>query len=127
MQALFGAPTAAAGVRAMFGVVLDCFDDPDTPSRLCMQAAMATEDVLVDPDLRALIEADLANFAGALAPCLRDDRAVGLLPETLDPETVAGILVTYSQGLFRMALIDYERARFEAQLGAFLTGLGLAG
>ena len=125
VEALFGAPTAASGVRAMFGAVLDCLDDPDTPSRLCMQAAMATEEVLDDPDLRALVEADLAAFRGALMQRLSRDRADGLLPGALDPEIVAGVLVTYSQGLFRMALVDYERMRFEAQINAFLTGLGL--
>ena len=45
-EAFASAPTAGAGLRAMFSVVLDCLDDPVTPSRLCMMAAMMSEDVL---------------------------------------------------------------------------------
>src|SRR5215475_10755360 len=48
MEALMSPPTAAAGIRAFFAVVLDVLDDPKLPSRLCMLAAMASEDVLAD-------------------------------------------------------------------------------
>ncbi|CAB3767294.1 TetR/AcrR family transcriptional regulator [Paraburkholderia humisilvae] len=51
-HALLSAPTAAAGIRAFFSLVLDCLDDPRTPSRLCMIAAMVDEEVPSEPDLR---------------------------------------------------------------------------
>jgi len=35
------------------------------------------------------------------------------------------VVVTYLQGLWRMALVSYERPRFERQIDMFLTGLGL--
>lgn len=124
-HALVSAPTASKGIRAMFGVVLDCLDDPQTPSRLCMMAAMATEEVLSDPDLRKRVEESMENFHSLLAEQLRQDRNHGLLPAAIDPQTIASIIITYAHGLWRMALVDYDRSRFERQISAFLTGLGL--
>jgi TetR/AcrR family transcriptional repressor of nem operon len=123
--ALMSAPTANLGIRAMFGVVLDCLDDPQTPSRLCMMAAMASEDVLSDADLRKLVEDGMGNFHASLTERLSHDRLRGLLPPELDPETTASIIITYAQGIWRMALVDHDRLRFERQISAFLTGLGL--
>jgi TetR/AcrR family transcriptional repressor of nem operon len=124
-HALMSAPTASQGVRAMFGVVLDCLDDPRTPSRLCMTAAMATEEVLSDPDLRKHVEDGMETFQASLAERLRQDRDKGLLPAALDPQTIASVIITYAHGLWRMALVAYDRPRFERQIAAFLTGLGL--
>ena len=124
-HALISAPTASEGIRAMFGVVLDCLDDPQTPSRLCMMAAMATEEVLSEPDLRQRVEHSMETFHAAVSERLRQDRDKGLLPKTLEPQTIASVIITYAQGLWRMALVDYDRPRFEQQIAAFLTGLGL--
>ncbi|CAN7794976.1 TetR/AcrR family transcriptional regulator [Caballeronia sp. LjRoot34] len=126
-QALMSAPTASQGVRALFDVVLDCLDDPSTPSRLCMMAAMASGEVLAEPDLRKLVEEGLGGFQGLLAERLSHDRdqGQGRLPATLDPHVTASVIVTYLQGMWRMALVDYDRPRFERQIDVFLTGLGL--
>ncbi len=124
-RALMSAPTAREGVRALFGVVLDCLDDPQTPSRLCMMAAMISQEVLADPDLRRRVEGGMSALQTRLAGRLSQDREMGLLPAELDPSTVACVITTYAQGVWRMALVDYDRARFERQIDAFLTGLGL--
>ncbi len=124
-RALMSAPTAREGIRAMFAVVLDCLDDPRTPSRLCMMAAMVSEEVLSDPDLRMFVEDGLEDFRARLAGRLSDDQEKGLLPAAFDPQTVASIIATYAHGIWRMALVDYDRPRFERQIDAFLTGLGL--
>ncbi|PNG26077.1 TetR/AcrR family transcriptional regulator [Methylocella silvestris] len=124
-HALMSAPTAGEGIRAMFGVILDCLDDPQVPSRLCMMAAMAAEDVLSEPDLRQRVEDSIETFHATVSERLRQDRDMGLLPKTLDPQTIASVIITYAQGLWRMALVDYDRPRFERQIAAFLTGLGL--
>jgi TetR/AcrR family transcriptional repressor of nem operon len=124
-QALATAPTASEGIRALFGVVLDCLDDPETPSRLCMLAAMASEEVLFEPDLRRRVEDGLESFRASLSERLGQDRDRGLLPRARDPDTLASVVVTYLQGLWRMALVDYDRRRFERQVDAFLTALGL--
>ena len=124
-QALMSAPTASHGIRALFDVVLDCLDDPSTPSRLCMMAAMASEEVLSEPDLRKLVEDGLGGFHARLAERLSQDRDQGRLPATLDSQITASVVVTYLQGIWRMALVDYDRPRFERQIDAFLSGLGL--
>jgi TetR/AcrR family transcriptional repressor of nem operon len=124
-QALMSAPSASEGIHALFGVVLDCLDNPSTPSRLCMMAAMASEEVLSEPDLRKLVEDGLGSFHARLVERLSQDRDEGRLPATLDPHVTASVVVTYLQGIWRMALVDYDRPRFERQIDAFLTGLGL--
>jgi len=123
--ALVSAPTAGMGIRALFGVLLDCLDDPRTPSRLCMMAAMAAEDVLADPDLRAFAEGGLSRLEAELVARLTQDQVAGLFPAGLDPATIAPVIITYLQGLWRMALVSYDRPRFERQIDALLTGLGL--
>jgi TetR/AcrR family transcriptional repressor of nem operon len=123
--ALTGAPTAGLGIRALFGVVLDCLDDPKTPSRLCMMAGMMEEDVLSDPDLRKLVQEGTASFSKLIAARLMSDRNEGKLPDSLNPQIMASVIVTYLQGLWRMAMISYDRARFEKQIETFLSGLGL--
>ncbi|TPN37850.1 TetR/AcrR family transcriptional regulator [Mesorhizobium sp. B2-3-3] len=124
-QALLSAPTASQGIRALFGVVLDCLDDPQTPSRLCMSAAMASEEVLSEPDLRQFVEDREEKFQASLAERLSQDRDKGALPATFDPQTNASIIATYVQGIWRVALVDFDRPRFERQIDVFLAGLGL--
>jgi TetR/AcrR family transcriptional regulator, transcriptional repressor for nem operon len=125
VHALVSAPTASLGIRAMFGVMLDCLGDPKTPSRLCMMAAMVCEEVLADPDLRKLVEDGLENMQARLVKRLGQDRDKGMLPAELDPQTTASVIMTYAQGIWRMALVDYDRPRFERQIDAFLAGLWL--
>lgn len=123
--ALQSAPTASQGVRALFEAVLDCLDHPETPSRLCMLAAMMSEDVLADDDLREFAEHGIASFTRQLVKKLKSAKDAGVLPPQFDPKAVAPVLVTYLQGMWRMALIAYDRPRFERQIDAFLKALGL--
>ena len=124
-QALMSPPTVSQGIRAQFASVLDCLDDPNSPSRLCMFAAMASVDVLSDRELRKRIEDRMVNYRSQIAHRLRNDRDRGLLPRELNPETIASIIATYQQGIWRMALLDYNRTAFEGQVDVFLKGLGL--
>ncbi|ANC05221.1 TetR/AcrR family transcriptional regulator [Pseudomonas putida] len=124
-QALLAAPTAALGIRAFFADVLDSLDNPQTPSRLCLLAAMETEEVLVDDELRLRAEQALADLKAMFALRLAEDRERGELPASLDPQLNAAIIATYLKGLWRMALVEYERPAFERQIDAFLTALGL--
>ena len=124
-QALMSPPTASQGIRAQFASVLDCLDDPNSPSRLCMFAAMASVDVLSDRELRKRIEDRMVNYRSQIAHRLRNDRDRGLLPRELNPETIASIIATYQQGIWRMALLDYNRTAFQGQVDVFLKGLGL--
>ncbi|WP_373452803.1 TetR family transcriptional regulator C-terminal domain-containing protein, partial [Caballeronia sordidicola] len=99
--------------------------DPQTPSRLCMFAAMTSEEVLAEPDLRERVEQGMKHFDARVAQRLREDQDKGILDAALDPRVVAQVITTYLQGVWRMAVVDYNRPRFERQIDAFLSGLGL--
>jgi TetR/AcrR family transcriptional repressor of nem operon len=107
------APTAALGVRALFKNMLESLDNPDTPSVICMMAGSLTHEVLDEAELRQYIEGRIST--------LQD----GLLAEGFEPQLVVPVVLTYMQGLWRMALVSYERTRFERQIDVFLNGLGL--
>ncbi|NIF33530.1 TetR/AcrR family transcriptional regulator [Enterobacter sp. Cy-643] len=125
MAALRHAPTAAEGVRAFFTEVLNTLDDPQTSSRLCMVAAMVSEEVLSQPELAARAKSGLQKVQDALYLRLSEDKAAGTLPETVDPQETAAIITTWLQGLWRMALIEYQRPVFERRIATFLGALGL--
>lgn len=124
-EALFAAPTAAAGVRALFVTVLDCLDDPNTPSRLCLMAGSVSHKVMEEPDLRGYVKEQMLLLSERMVARLNSDKEAGLLPAEFEPELVVPVVVTYMQGLWRMALVSYERTRFERQIDMFLSGLGL--
>jgi TetR/AcrR family transcriptional repressor of nem operon len=90
-----------------------------------MLAAMASEEVLSDPDLRQRAVDALAHLQARVAERLSQDRQAEVLPAEFDPATIASVITTYLQGTWRMALVEYDRPRFERQINAFLTGLGL--
>jgi TetR/AcrR family transcriptional regulator, transcriptional repressor for nem operon len=124
-QAFFAAPTAALGVRALFDTVLDCLDDPRSPSKVCLMAGSLTHEVMKEADLRAYVEGQLSTLAERMTERFAADRDAGLLPTQFDPQLVVPVIVTYLQGVWRMALISYDRTRFEKQIDLFLAGLGL--
>jgi TetR/AcrR family transcriptional repressor of nem operon len=124
-QAFFSAPTAALGVRGLFETVLDCLDDPNTPSRVCLMAGSITQEVMAEPELRKYVLEQLSMMAERMTARLRIDKEAGLLSAEFDPELVVPVIVTYLQGLWRMALVSYDRSCFERQIDLFLTGLGL--
>jgi len=125
MRALNEPGTAAEGIREFFRMILDCLDDPETPSRLCMLAAMSTEEVLAESDLRTRADEGITNLRAALRDRIAADGDVGALCASFDPTVAAGILTTYVQGLWRVALVSYNRAESERQIEALLAGLGL--
>jgi TetR/AcrR family transcriptional repressor of nem operon len=124
-QAFLSAPTAALGVRALFSTVFDCLDDPRTPSRVCLMAGSITREVLDEPDLRKYVQGQLSMLAEQMTARFTADQKAGHLPAEFEPQLVVPVIVTYLQGLWRMALVAYDRQRFEQQADLFLTGLGL--
>lgn len=124
-EVLLGAPTAAIGVRALFNIVLDCLDDPKTPSRICLMAGSITHEVLADPDLREYVQQQMSMFTERMAMRMAADKEAGFLPNALEPQIVAQVIVAYLQGLWRMALVSYDRPQYEKQIETLLTGLGL--
>jgi TetR/AcrR family transcriptional repressor of nem operon len=124
-EAFLSAPTGAEGVRALFSAVLDCLDDPNTPSPLCLMADSITHSVFAEAELRDYVQQQMSVLAERMTTRLRTDKAGGLLPAEFEPEAVVQVILTYLQGVWRMALVSYDRTRFERQNDVFLKGLGL--
>ena len=124
-EAFAAAPTAALGVRALFAATLDCLDDPEVPSRVCLMAGTLTNEVLEDADLRGYVEAEVARLSQVMTARLKADQDAGILSASRDPHLMVSVIVTYMQGLFRMAAVSYDRPSFERQIDLFRTGLGL--
>ena len=123
-EALFSPPSAKEGVRRLFRTVLDDLDDPRTP-RVCLLARSVSSDVLAERDLQKSVQTDMGAFVGAFSNRLRSAKDTGELPSDFDTEAVAQIIATYLQGLFRTALLNYDRSQLERQIDLFLTSLGL--
>lgn len=124
-EGFLAAPTGKLGVRALFQAVLDCIDDPKAPSRLCLMAGSITREVLAEADLRKYVHQEISLVMKGMTERLTADKEAGLLPEQFNPQLVVPVIITYLQGVWRMALISYERSQFERQIDVFLTGLGL--
>src|ERR1700677_39746 len=73
-EAMFGAPSAALGIRALFNTVLDCLDGPDTPARICLMAASITSEVLAEPELGEYVQQQMAMFAEGMAARMTADK-----------------------------------------------------
>ena len=125
MLALTSAPSASLGIRALLSAMFDCLDNPKNPSHLCMFAAMISGDVMADHELKKIIISAVNQGQKLIENKLDEDKKTGRLPKSHDSHTVAAVLVTYFQGIWRMAMISYKREQFERESEAFLQGLGL--
>lgn len=123
-EALFSPSSAKEGVRGLFKTVLDDLDDPRTP-RVCLVARSVSSDVLAERDLQKVVLTDMAAFVGAFSDRLKSAKDTGELPPQFEAEVVAQIIATYLQGLYRSALLSYDRSQLERQIDKFLTSLGL--
>src|SRR5271154_667367 len=79
-RALMSGSSTSEGVRALFAVLLDCIDSPQSPSRLCLLAGMMSEDVLADPDLREMAQEGKAVFHERIVEPLTAGKHAGKLP-----------------------------------------------
>jgi TetR/AcrR family transcriptional repressor of nem operon len=123
-EALLAESSIAEGVRAYFTAVLDDLDDPAIPS-ICLMAASLSTDVLAVEDLRSYVVGEVQTLQTALTGRLQDAAHAGELPTDFDAEAAAQIVVTYLQGLFRVARVLNDRSQLENQIEVLLTGLGL--
>ena len=88
-------------------------------------AGSLTPEVLAEPELRKYVEQQMAKIAEAITARLDADKNAGLLSPSFESRLVVPVIVTYLQGIWRMALISYDRRKFEQQIDWFLTSLGL--
>jgi len=124
VTALLSPASAKEGVRGFFRCVLDDLDDPRTP-RVCLVARSVSTDVFSEGDLRKIIQAGMAGLVRAFSERLKSAKDRGEFPPEFEPELVAEIISTYLQGLYRTALLGYERSELERQVDLFLSRLGL--
>jgi TetR/AcrR family transcriptional repressor of nem operon len=123
-EALLAESSIAEGLRAYFAAVLDDLDDPALPS-ICLMAASLSTDVLAVEDLRTYVVSEVQTLQTALTGRLQDAVNTGQLPTDFDAETAAQIVITYLQGIFRVARVLTDRPQLERQIEVLLTGLGL--
>jgi TetR/AcrR family transcriptional repressor of nem operon len=124
VRAFTSQPTAAEGVRALFRAILDCLDNPRLP-KVCLLAGAIVPDVLAAKELRAYMREQATGWATHMAGRFDAEKEQGILPRDFDSQTVATIIVTFVQGLWRMALISYDRPTLDRQIDTLLTALNL--
>jgi len=124
VHAFVSQPTAAEGVRAFFLAVLRCLDNPKLP-RVCLLAGSIAPDVLAESQLRSYMQEQAAGWVQHMAARFETEKERHILPQDFDSETVAVLIVTFVQGLWRMALISYDRIKVERQIETLLTALRL--
>jgi TetR/AcrR family transcriptional regulator, transcriptional repressor for nem operon len=89
-EALF----SALWVRAPFKIVLDCLDDPDTASRVCLMAGSITHEVLAESDVSEYMQQQMLMLAERIAVRLSAEKAAGLSPAEGDPQLVEPVIIT---------------------------------
>ena len=84
-----------------------------------------TTEVLAEPDLRKYVQEQMSALAEVMIERTVPDKKSGHLPEEFEPQIVVPVVITYLQGIWRMALVSYNRKKYEKQIDLFLGGLGL--
>ena len=124
LDAMLAQASVKKGVRAFFKTVLDTLDDPSTP-RLCLLAESLSGDVLRDRQLRQYVESTTRSSWRRLVERLESAKKAGELAQNFDSKLAADVLMTYLQGVFRMAQIVNNRRQMERQTEKLLRALGL--
>ena len=92
--------------------------------RACLLAGSVSWDVLAEPDLRDYVQEELSGVVERLNVRLTAGKDAGDLPVGFEPDIIAPIIATYLHGLFRTAVVSYDRSQLERQIDVFLAGLG---
>ena len=124
LSALRSPQSVKDGIRAFFKTVLDELDDPRTP-RVCLLAGSLSGDVLAERELKQYVLKEMKAFHNAFSERLSSAKESGELPQSLEVEVAAQVMVTYLQGLFRVIGVLQNRPEIERQIEVLLRGLGL--
>lgn len=116
--------SAKAGVRQYFKVVLDDLDDPKVPN-VCLMAGSLAPDVLESRDLHEYVTGEIRIMEDAMVSRFQVAKQEGELHPGFDSAVATEVLITYLQGLFRVARVLKNRVKLERQIEALLAGLGL--
>jgi TetR/AcrR family transcriptional repressor of nem operon len=124
LEALLAEASVKKGVRAFFKSVLDSLDDPSTP-RLCLLAESLSGDVLRDRQLKNYLENSTRSSWQRCVERLEMAKKSRELPQNFDAEVVADVLMTFLQGVYRIARLVNSRRQLERQAETLLKALGL--
>lgn len=122
-QALESSPSIKEGLRAFFKVIFSELSDRGKP-HTCLMTNSLSYEVLEKADLKKYVSEEMRGFGSYLESKLKKAVQAGEIPRTVDPPTVANILITYIQGLFKVSLISTNIALLEKQTSTLLEALG---
>ena len=111
-------------VRKAFRAVVAEIHDPKNPPG-CLMANSLFADVLVDKDLRRTVTKEMRAFSEYFTKRLALAKRRGELPASFLVRPAAQALVTFLQGMFRVAYAVNSKKELERQVEAMLRGLGL--
>ncbi len=111
-------------VRKAFQTVIDEIHDPKNPPG-CLMANSLFADVLVDVELRRAVTKEMKAFIAYFTRRLAAAKRSGELPRDFPVSSTAQSLVTFLQGIFRVAQAVASRRELEKQIETMLTGMGL--
>ena len=64
----------------------------------------------------------MSALAEVMIERMVSDRKGGHLPGEFEPQIVVPVVITYLRGIWRMALVSYNRKKYEKQVDLFLGG-----
>ena len=111
-------------VRKAFKAVIDEIHDRKNPPG-CLMANSLFADVLVDRQLRKTVTREMHAFIGYFATRFARAKKLGELPRDFPVRAAAQSLVTFLQGMFRVAQTVSSKRELQRQVDTMLRGLGL--
>lgn len=117
-------PSVRRALRKAFSAVIDEIHDPANPPG-CLMANSLFADVLVDKQLQRTVTREIKAFSAYFAKRLEKGRQSGELPRNFRVRPAAQSLVTFLQGIFRVAGTLNTKKELQAQVDLLLAGLGL--
>jgi TetR/AcrR family transcriptional repressor of nem operon len=111
-------------VRKAFKAVIAEIHDRNNPPG-CLMANSLFADVLVDADLRRTVTKEMNRFSEYFVKRLAAAKRSGELPEDFPVRPAAQSLVTFLQGMFRVAYTVNSKKELQQQVETVLAGLRL--
>lgn len=124
-SALFALPgNFKKKIRVIFQYSLDRQESKDCPKG-CFLVNCLSPDVLENADIREFVLSCIYDFEAYLAHQIKLAIASGELDDSLDPGKTAAVINIYLQGLLKLCVLDFSKAKLLEQTEYFLTALGI--
>ena len=123
-KALEESPLFRDGIRALFDEIFQCLECQTMP-RGCMLANSLSNEVMADPEVKAVILEEVKKFEVFFEYHIHKAIESQELDLSIDSKLMARVLVVYIQGCMKLSTVDFEITRFKAQTEYFLSSIGL--